>query len=433
MLKPGAMNRYLASALAMSLAAACTPSDDDVGAGEVDLGLGEVSADDMKADGNWGSALTCKTIPNLPALPNPKITISINGLTLRLTDTSVGYDKVFPVGVGAIDAEAGSSTKGESHTYWPIKAYKKNAFQLKPSTNTACKTWWTDPDTGEKLPVFAGLPFLSFSGSYAIHGPIDNFRAANGGNLRRGFVSHGCVRMESADILEVYARVKSSPNVPVWVQREPERTPVEEVDVNPTWIGAECTADSDCNFANGFCHENPYSGRGFCTARCTKVCSDKAGYPTTFCVDDPDAPGQGMCVSKVQAFNHECRPYDHFEPMVASRHTQPATKATVCLPGSQGAIGDRCFFNSDCDPGNSCAGATGTEPGLCTQACTKYCPDSAGSPTTFCASEPALGGNRCMRTCTPGTNAPECPAGTACIERSRVGEPATKRFICEPV
>ena len=37
------------------------------------------------------------------------------------------------------------------------------------------------------IPVvwFAGLPFLSFYGNYAIHGPIDNYRAPNGGNLRR--------------------------------------------------------------------------------------------------------------------------------------------------------------------------------------------------------------------------------------------------------
>ena len=42
-------------------------------------------------------------------------------------------------------------------------------FVIKPSTIQPCKTWWTDPDTGQKLPVFAGLPFLSWSGSYALH------------------------------------------------------------------------------------------------------------------------------------------------------------------------------------------------------------------------------------------------------------------------
>src|SRR5262249_10395882 len=167
-------------------------------------------------------------------------------------------------------------------------------------------------ETGEKAPVFAGLPFMSWSGSYGVHGPIDNFQAPNGGNLRRGFVSHGCIRMEAADVLEVYGRIKTAPQVPVWVQREPERTVSERVDGEPAWIGSECSSTADCNFPDGFCHTNPYSERGFCTARCSKYCTDKAGYPTTFCVTDPDAAGQGMCVAKVSTVNSECRPYDHF-------------------------------------------------------------------------------------------------------------------------
>src|SRR6185436_8911351 len=100
------MNRWLATSLAVLLAACSGSPDGDLppdGVGAADLRLGDVSADDMKADGQWGAALTCKTIPNLPALPNPKITISLDGLTLHLTDASVGYDKVFPIGVGQID------------------------------------------------------------------------------------------------------------------------------------------------------------------------------------------------------------------------------------------------------------------------------------------------------------------------------------------
>ena len=36
--------------------------------------------------------------------------------------------------------------------------------------------------------VFAGMPFMSWSGSYGIHGPIDDYTAPNGGALRRGGV-----------------------------------------------------------------------------------------------------------------------------------------------------------------------------------------------------------------------------------------------------
>ena len=59
--------------------------------------------------------------------------------------------------------------------------------------------------------------------------------------------------------------------------------------------------------------------------------------------------------------------------------------------------------------------------------------DPSGVAGTFCVNEASLGGAKCMRTCTPGTNAPECPGGTACVERSRNNDPATKKFVCEPV
>src|SRR6267142_560995 len=73
---------------------------------------------------------------------------------------------------------------------WGAALTCKHEFAITPSTIQPCKFWWTDPETGKKQPVFAGLPFLSWYGNFAIHGPIDNFRAANGGSLRRGYVSH---------------------------------------------------------------------------------------------------------------------------------------------------------------------------------------------------------------------------------------------------
>lgn len=417
-----------AFALAVALAA-CSGSAPDVA--DEDLPLGDRDPADMKADGTWGYALTCKDIPSLPPLVSPRITISLQGLTLHLVDSATGYDKVFPIGPGAIDHDAGLSN-GESLSLWPVLAYGKHDFALEPATNVACKIWWKDPETGELSPVFAGLPFLSWSGSYGIHGPIDNFRAQNGGNLRRGLVSHGCVRMEAEDIKEVYARVKAVANVPVHVQREPERlADGTRVDVTPRWVGAECGADADCNYAGGLCKHNPWSERGFCTARCARTCADKAGYPTTFCVTDTDDATQGMCVPKVLATNEGCRPYDHFQPETMARFGQPSVAASVCLPGSPGWVGDHCFLDGDCDPGNRCVGADGATPGTCTQTCARTCPDQAGSATTFCVNEAALGGPVCLRTCTPATNAPECPADTQCVERTRNGT-TTKRYVCEP-
>jgi hypothetical protein len=405
----------------------CAGDDDDfTDAG--DLSLGDVSAADMKADGQWGAALTCKPVPDLPALPHPEIVVSLDGLTLHLFDRTTGFDKVFPVGVGAIDTASTSLTWRESHSYYPIAAYNKNDFVIKPSTIQPCKTWWTDPATGERLPVFAGLPFMSWSGSYAIHGPIDNFRAPNGGNLRRGYVSHGCIRMEAADVLEVYARIKGVASIPVHVQRAPERDPEgERVDVPSKWVGAECTADSECAYTNGFCKQNAYSGRGVCSAHCTSTCADRAGQPATFCVADADVPGTGMCVPKQNAVDFECRPYDHLVAATRARNNQPSVTASVCIPGSPGWVGDRCRASTDCTDGTTC------HEGVCTIACERYCDDQPGYADTFCVSDPALGsGGNCARTCTPSSNGSECSEDSACVARGRNGQPSTVKNVCIP-
>lgn len=421
---------YLLSALA-----ACTGDDsaidDDEAGGE--LPLGDVSADDMKADGNWGAALTCKPVPDLPQLRNAKITLSIDGLTLHLTGD--GYDKVFPVGPGKIETDPTSGEFGESLSYYPIARYGKQDFQITPASIQPCKTWWTDPATGEKTPVFAGLPFMSWSGAYAIHGPIDNYRAPNGGNLRRGYVSHGCFRMEAADVLEVYARIKGIAKVPVHVQREPERT-VErvKVDLAQKWIGAECTTASDCNYPGGKCITNPFTQKGSCSADCTSTCADRAGYPQTFCVADPQTehgPVKGHCVAKAVAENFQCRPYGEFQPATLSRINQPAVKASVCVPASRGWVGDRCRTNTDCTTGTTCAGASALRAGVCTMACNQFCADQPGYADTFCATAPSLApGGSCLRQCTPSSNAAECPLDMKCTPAVRFGSPAVTKYVC---
>jgi hypothetical protein len=405
---------------------------DDVG-GEGDLDLGDRLPDDLKADGNWGAALTCKPVPNLPRLANPKLTVSLDGLTLHLVDVGGTYDKVFPIGPGKIDQDEGDLEYRESLSYRPVLSRGTGDFKITPSSIQPCKTWWTDPETGEKSPVFAGLPFMSWSGNYAIHGPIDNFRADNGGTLRRGYVSHGCIRMEAADVLEVYARIKGIASVPVHVQRERERrVDGSVVDVASKWIGAACSSDSECGYANGYCAMNPLSQRGFCSARCTGLCADRKGYPSTFCVADPASPSQGMCVAKAQAENFECRPYDHFGIVRATRLNNPAIAANVCMPKSPGWIGDHCKVSSDCQMGTECRGATASAPGICSQACTSLCPDQPGFADTTCAAVASLGsGGSCVRQCTPSSNGSECPRDMTCGTVMRFGT-MTPRNVCLP-
>ncbi len=396
-----------------------------------DLSLGDVVEPELKADG-WGHALECKPVPDLPVLGAPEIHVSLNGLTLRLVDPASGFEKVFPIGPGAIDTDPESETFGESLSYFPVLNTGRETFEITPRTIQPCKTWWTDPKTQSKSPVFAGLPFLSWHGNYAIHGPIDNYTATNGGNLRRGFVSHGCLRMEAADVLELYARIKGVAHVPVHVQREPERREDgTRVDLTSAWIGSECDADADCNFDGGLCKTNAYSARGFCTKACQRGCPDKAGAPVTFCVPDPDDSARGMCVNKVAAVNADCRPYDHFVARKSGRYNQPAVTADVCLPGSPGWIGDHCFADTDCKTGNTCHDEKADDgvPGVCSQPCAKFCPDLPGFPMTFCATE-ADGQGFCARGCTADSNASECAGDQVCTTRPRQGRPGKTAAVC---
>lgn len=422
----------------LALVTACaddsTPPTDPGDEPGGDLALGDVSADDMKADGDWGAALTCKPLPALPPLVSPKITLSIDGLTLHLTDATTGFDKVYPVGPGQIEKDPTSPEVGESLSYDPVASTGRSDFVITPSSIQPCKTWWTDPESGAKSPVFAGLPFMSFYGNYAIHGPIDNYRAANGGALRRGYVSHGCFRMEAADVLEVYARIKGVAKVPVHLQREPEkRSEGTRVDLDKKWIGSQCTQHSDCNYTGGYCATNSLSPRGFCSARCTNFCADRPGNPSTFCVADPASPGTGMCVAKAQSENFECRPYEAMTAKTMSRVNQPTVTATVCSPGSRGWVGDHCLADADCSHGTSCRGAAPGKPGICSMACDKVCADAPGYADTFCAAVPALAaGGSCLRQCTPASNAAECPADMQCKPLPRNGQLAVVKSVCIP-
>jgi hypothetical protein len=275
------------------------------------------------------------------------------------------------------------------------------------------------------------MPFMRWNGPYAIHGPIDNYRAANGGTLRRGYVSHGCIRMESAGILEVYARLRGVAKVPVHVQREIERRPDgTRVDVEQKFIGSECERDDDCNFEGGLCETNEVGGRGYCTMTCTTSCPDKGPYPATFCADLGHADG-GRCLPKASAVNYDCRPYDHMQPTSVHRPAgaEQSASAKVCAPGTRGFIGDRCLDADDCEAGYACTEVTpGSDLKFCTDSCTGTCDDEPGAPGTACMDDFAGEGSTCVRLCSPQENG--CPAGFDCDEHLRAD--GQVRHACVP-
>ncbi len=429
--------------LSTSLFSACADDTTPVDApeGYSDMGLGLV--EEMKDDGQWGAATTCKPIPNLPPLNDPMIVISLDGLTLRLFDRQGSYDKTFPIGPGAIEngkSLTPVSTNRPTGLFYTRSDGPRGIDGPTPSQqvwswNHSCKMWWKD-EQGKQIPVFAGLPFIRLEGpptlGYGIHGPIDRFTQANGGTLRRGYVSHGCIRMEAADIVEVFALIQGH-RAPVLIQQAIERKDDgRAVDIAQKWIGQECQADADCNFTGGFCHMNAYSGRGFCSARCTRTCADRAGYPTTFCVADPDDTSKGMCVAKSQLVDNNCRRYDHFVTKKSvPRFGQSSVKADVCLPGTEGWMGDRCLSSSEC-AGGACMPVDTGEIGVCTQACSRYCPDKANHAGTFCvdaSDESGLTQGMCVATCASND---DCALGTTCEVEGRYGQASTTRKVCLP-
>jgi hypothetical protein len=68
------------------------------------------------------------------------------------------------------------------------------------SYGTIESRWWSDKWDDE----FGGLPFILIEPSgVAFHGPITNFAPLDVWYLKRGYVSHGCHRMDTSDVIEL--------------------------------------------------------------------------------------------------------------------------------------------------------------------------------------------------------------------------------------
>ncbi len=397
-----------------------------------DLPVGSVT--NPKADGVWGFATECKPVPVLEPLKDPAIVISLDGLTLHLFDRQGDYDRVFPIGPGAPSNGLSLTPTGEFTTRTDEPAIDDTAETARWGWNHRCRMWWKDSATGRRSPVFAGLPFIRLDGPgpavYGIHGPIDNFTDANGGNLRRGYVSHGCVRMEADDVVEVWALLQGH-RAPVRLQKAVERSLEGRAqDVADKWLLSECVADSDCNFDGGICRKNEYSQRGYCSMACTSTCPDKKGQPTSFCVQDGDEGG--FCTLKSVEVNNACDRYDDFVSAVGQRPSNPARTAEVCVPGSGGWVGDKCLADAECDTG-LCTPVSGGPAGICTTPCERMCADGDQTQaTTFCVKAPESSmeeGGICVAQCSRDD---ECPLGTGCTETGRFGDSDAVRTACVP-
>jgi len=295
---------------------------------------------------DWGKTdveLPYDVPTDLPTLVSPEIIVSLDGLTVHLFDRETGFSEVYPTGVGTLNS------RGESIT--PTGHFATGAD---PSNR-----WWYVPGRFEPA-YFGGLPFLRLTvlnhngyATYGLHGPITS-------TLRRGYVSHGCMRMKADDIVRLFYLVRDHADTPVTIQKEVEIDAAgASVDVGMTpalfaigeaipfgesvgprdapaavqaWVGDLCELDEDCDGDGAFCHAS-----GVCALPCAGFCPDRAGYAPTFCIADPASDvAEGICVQRADALNGYCADVANSQADEVVRYVgdsgAPEVRATACIP-----------------------------------------------------------------------------------------------------
>jgi hypothetical protein len=140
----------------------------------------------------------------MPALVNPKLTVSLKGHTVRVNGTlpagtvlpdlphvrkaaDGSINVVYPIATAA----AGSSNSREAtYSFYNAKPYRPSGI----ATNSS----------GTSYVPWGGFPFLGYNNGIAFHGPITATKdAASVWFLRRGRVSHGCNRMNGEHAVEL--------------------------------------------------------------------------------------------------------------------------------------------------------------------------------------------------------------------------------------
>ena len=103
-------------------------------------------------------------------------------------------------------------------------------------------------------------------------------------------------------------------------------------------------------------------------------------------------------------------------------------------------IGSACATDADCayDGGICLTEQEGFPGGMCSKACSKYCPDQDGMVTTFCvdpddlAAGPVPFAGACAMQCRFGPSPTGCRDGYRCMAMARYSEPETQKFTCVP-
>lgn len=98
------------------------------------------------------------------------------------------------------------------------------------------------------------------------------------------------------------------------------------------FVGSACGGAGDCDFEDAVCMDD--YPRGMCSLPCDRLCPDREGYPTTFCVD-------AFCHARCNFGlfpNTGCRP--GYGCVRAPRFGEPETETMVCLPGEESEVSE---------------------------------------------------------------------------------------------
>jgi hypothetical protein len=90
-------------------------------------------------------------------------------------------------------------------------------------------------------------------------------------------------------------------------------------------------------------------------------------------------------------------------------------------------IGESCDASSDCSTGMCLT--TDYPGGMCTQSCTKLCPDSSGKAATFCVALDRSAGY-CYSRCDYNTYSSGCRSGYECVNVPRHNDPGITHDVC---
>lgn len=221
---------------ALLVSSACAGSNDGLVDQEEGHGDG-LAWDEENPDADFSPKFDTVRQYEVPAwvleteLANPEVRVSLDGLSVHLFDVETGLSRVYPTGAGQLGEHSG-------------KSYTPTGF-FATSANTG-GSWWNIAERFEPS-YFGGFPFLRITAhnskgwnTYGFHGPI-TYRCKTDVEgecpleerewfLIQDFVSHGCLRMRSEDIVELFYLLRDHASVPVTIQQltelDPSGTPI---------------------------------------------------------------------------------------------------------------------------------------------------------------------------------------------------------------